>query len=86
MEFEEYDKIIKKALADFVMEGGSVYYIGSATREYFFEYEDKNLSYDGKNRLNDKAIQSIIARKPLPQGIRLIKCVLHGKKVQSAER
>ncbi len=79
MEYEEYKDILNGALAKYVNDGGSVYFIGSATKEYFFEYED-GMSADKIDRLEDKAIQAMIAKKPLPQGIRLTGCVIHERR------
>lgn len=78
MEYNEYKAILDKALADYVNAGGSVYYIGSAMKEYFFEYE-KGLSADAKDRLEDKAVQAMLSKKPLPKGIRLTDCVIKGR-------
>lgn len=79
MEYAEYKGILDKALADYVNNGGSVYYIGSALKEYFFDYDDSNLSADKKEYLENKAVQAMIAKKPLPKGIRLVNCQISGR-------
>lgn len=38
MRYDEYKDILNDALAKYVNDGGSVYHIGSATKEYFFDY------------------------------------------------
>ena len=79
MEYAEYKEILDKALADYVNNGGSVYYIGNAMKEYFFEYNGL-ISADKQDRLNNKAIQAMLEKKPLPEGIRLTQCVIHERR------
>lgn len=79
MEYIEYKKILYEAMIDYVNNGGSVYYIGSVIKEYFFVYEDENIPYDKRCHLENKAIQAIIDKKALPSGVRLEKCIWHRK-------
>lgn len=79
MEYSEYKDILDQALLDYINGGGSIYYITNTVREYIFSYENENLPDDNKKNLSDKAVQMILKRKALPKGIRLEKCVLHGK-------
>lgn len=79
MEYSEYKDILDQALLDYINGGGSIYYITNTVREYIFSYENENLPDDDKKNLSDKAVQMILKRKALPKGIRLEKCVLHGK-------
>lgn len=79
MEYTEYKKILDEAMVAYVKDGGSVYYMGSVQKEYFFEYADENLPSDHKDHLNNKAVQAIINKQKLPPGIHLVKCVWHGK-------
>ena len=79
MEYIEYKDILDQALLDYINSGGSIYYITNTVREYIFSYENENLPDDNKKNLSDKAVQMILKRKDLPKGIRLEKCILHGK-------
>lgn len=79
MEYSEYKDILDQALLDYINGGGSIYYITNTVREYIFSYENENLPDDSKKNLSDKAVQMILKRKALPKGIRLEKCILHGK-------
>lgn len=79
MEHAEYKKILDEAMVDYVNNGGSVFYMGCVVKEYIFDYEDKNMAYDTRRRLEDKAIIAIMEKKRLPDGIRLKKCIWHGK-------
>lgn len=81
MKYEEYKKILDDGMVEYVNKGGSTFYIGNAIKEYFFEYENELLPSDGKKNLSDKAVQAIIVHKPLPEGIRLVRCVWHERKV-----
>ncbi|WP_281671941.1 hypothetical protein [[Clostridium] scindens] len=80
MKYEEYKPLLDSAMVEYVNNGNSTFYIGNAICEYFFEYSDPLLPYDSKNHLSDKAVQCIIAKKPLPDGITLIRVVLHERK------
>lgn len=80
MKYEEYKPLLDNAMVEYVNNGYSTFYIGSAIREYFFDYLDPMLPYDSKKHLSDKAIQCIIAKKPLPDGIVLNRVVLHERK------
>lgn len=79
MEYKEYKKILDKALVDYVNGGGSVFYMGSVVKEYIFDYDDENMAYEARTRLEDKAIKAITEKKKLPEGIRLKQCIWHGK-------
>ncbi len=79
MEYTEYKKIIDKGMIDYLNGGGSVFYMGSATKEYVFSYENENDAADHKKNLSDKAVQAILRKGTLPNGIRLEKCIWHGK-------
>lgn len=79
MEHAEYKKILDNAMIDYVNNGGSVFYMNSVVKEYIFDYEDENMSYDSRRRLEDKAVRSIMEKKRLPEGIRLKKCIWHRK-------
>ena len=79
MEHAEYKKILDEAMVDYVNNGGSVVYMGCVVKEYIFDYDDKNMAYETRRRLEDKAIVAIMEKKRLPDGIRLKKCIWHGK-------
>lgn len=79
MEHAEYKKILDQALVDYVNNGGSVFYMGSVVKEYIFDYDNKNMAYDSRRRLEDKAIRAITEKKSLPEGIRLKQCIWHRK-------
>lgn len=79
MEYTEYKKILDAAMADYINGGGSVLYMGSAVKEYVFDYANKNMTYDDQRRLEDKAISAITEKKRLPDGIRLKQCIWCGK-------
>ena len=78
--YDDYKKILNDGMVEYVNNGNSTFYIGSAIKEYFFEYDNKNLPHDSKKHLSDKAIQAIVAQKPLPEGVRLVKCVWHERR------
>lgn len=79
MEHAEYKKILDKAMIDYVNNGGSVFYMNCVVKEYIFDYEDENMAYELRRHLEDKAIQAIMEKKRLPEGIRLKQCIWHGK-------
>lgn len=79
MEYAEYKKILDEAMIDYVNSGGSVFYINRVVKEYIFDYEDENMAYDSRRRLEDKAIKAIMEKKRLPEGIRLKQCIWHRK-------
>lgn len=79
MEYAEYKKILDKAMVEYVNNGGSVFYMGLVVKEYIFDYENENMEYDKRRRLEDKAIVAIMDKKRLPDGIRLKQCIWHGK-------
>lgn len=81
MEHAEYKKILDQAMVDYVNSGGSVFYIGSVIKEYIFDYDNENMAYEARRRLEDKAIKAITEKKNLPEGIRLKQCIWHGKDV-----
>ncbi len=82
MQYEEYRKIIVSGMVEYVNNGGSTFYIGNAVREYFFEYDNELLPHDDKEILSNKAVQAINKKKPLPDGIRLVRCVWYGRREQ----
>lgn len=77
MEYAEYKKILDEAIVDYVNNGGSVFYMVRATKEYIFTYENEELPCKYKENLNSKAVQAITNRQKLPSGIRLEKCIYH---------
>lgn len=79
MEHVEYKKILDEAMIDYINSGGSVLYMGNAVKEYVFDYDDENMAYEARRRLEDKAIKAITEKKNLPEGIRLKQCIWHGK-------
>lgn len=79
MEYAEYKKILDEAMVDYINNGGSVFYMGCVVKEYIFDYEDENMAYETRRRLEDKAIVAIMDKKQLPDEIRLKKCIWHGK-------
>lgn len=81
MKYLEYKIILDKAMVDYVNSGGSVFYMGNVVKEYIFDYDNENMTYDTRKRLEDKAIKAIIEKKNLPDGIRLKKCIWHGKDI-----
>ena len=68
MKYEEYKPLLDNAMVEYVNNGYSTFYIGSAVREYFFDYSDPLLPEDNKEYLSNKAIQCIIAKKSLTDG------------------
>lgn len=81
MEHAEYKKILDKAMVDYVNSGGIVFYMGSVVKEYIFDYDNENMAYESRRRLEDKAVKAITEKKSLPEGIRLKQCIWHGKDV-----
>lgn len=81
MKYEEYKKILDNGMVEYINSGRSTFYIGNVIKEYIFDYENELLPSDSKKNLSDKAMQAIIARKPLPEGIRLVRCIWHERKV-----
>jgi len=79
MEYTEYEKILDKAMVDYINGGGSVLYMGRVVKEYIFEYDNENMAYETRKHLEDKAIRAIMEKKKLPDGIRLKQCIWHGK-------
>lgn len=79
MEHAEYKKILDKAMIDYINSGGSVFYMNRVVKEYIFDYEDENMAYDSRSRLEDKAVKAIMEKKRLPEGIRLKQCIWHRK-------
>lgn len=79
MEYVEYKKILDQAMVDYVNSGGSVFYMDNVTKEYIFDYEEKDMAYETRTRLEDKAIKAIMEKKRLPEGIRLKQCIWHRK-------
>lgn len=75
MEYTEYNNILDKGMVDYLNGGGSVFYMDNIAKEYIFSYDDKLLSYESKKHLEDKTIQSILRKQPLPYGIYLEKCI-----------
>lgn len=82
MEYVEYKRILDQAAVDYVNSGGSVFYMRSVTQEYIFDYDDKNMAYETRRRLEDKAVKAITEKKSLPEGIRLKQCIWHRKDVE----
>lgn len=80
MKYEEYRNIIMSGMVEYVNNGGSTFHIGNAVKEYFFEYDIEPLPHDKKEILSDKAVQAINEHKPLPDGIRLVRCVWHERR------
>lgn len=81
MEYTEYKKILDKAMIDYNNKGGSLLHMNDVIYEYIFEYDDENISYEKRKRLEDKAVKEIIEKKRLPEGIRLVKCIWHRRDV-----
>lgn len=79
MEYEEYKKFLDEAMVDYVNNGGSVFYMNCIVKEYVFDYDNENMSYERRRRLEDKAVIAINEKKRLPDGIYLKKCIWHGK-------
>ena len=79
MEYAEYKSILDAAFTDYINNGGSVFYMADAVKEYFFFFVNGSMPYETKNRLEDKAVKAIVEKKKLPDGVRLVKCIWHGK-------
>lgn len=79
MEYKEYKKILDQAMVDYVNNGGSVFYMDNVTKEYAFDYDNRNMAYDTYAQLENKAIKAIMEKKRLPEGIRLKQCIWHRK-------
>ena len=75
MEYAEYKSILDAALMDYINNGGSVFYMADAVKEYIFEYDNQTMPYETRNRLEDKAVKAITEKKKLPDGVRLVKCI-----------
>lgn len=82
MQYEEYRNIIMSGMVEYVNNGGSTFHIGSAVKEYFFEYDNKLLPPNEKEILSNKAVQAIDRKKALPDGIKLVRCVWRGRREQ----
>ena len=82
MQYEEYRNIIMSGMVEYVNNGGSTFHIGNTVKEYFFEYDNELLPHDDKEFLTNKAVQAIDKKKPLPDWIRLVRCVRHGRREQ----
>lgn len=82
MQYEEYRNIIMSGMVEYVNNGGFTFHTGNAVKEYFFEYDNELLPHDGKEFLTNKSVQAIDKKKPLPDGIRLVQCIWHGRRVQ----
>lgn len=54
-----------------------MFYVADVLKEYIFDYDNENMPYETKNRLEDKAVKAIVEKKKLPDGVRLIKCIWH---------
>ena len=81
MKYEEYRSIIISGMVEYVNNGGSTFYIGNALNEYIFEYDNEPVPHEKKETLSNKAVQAINEQKPLPDGIRLVRCIWHERKV-----
>ncbi len=81
MKYAEYKNILDKAMVDYVNSGGSVFYMRNVIKEYIFDYDNENMAYKARKRLEDKAIKAITEKKNLPDGIRLKQCIWHGRDV-----
>lgn len=79
MEYEEYKNILDESMIDYINSGGNVLYMNRIVKEYVFDYENENMAYDTRRRLEDKAVIAIMEKKRLPDGIRLKKCIFHRK-------
>lgn len=74
---EEYCSVIDDGLINHVCNGGSLWGLEKATKEYIFELFDETVPYEKKKKLQDKAVVAINNRENLPRGIRLVKCIWH---------
>ncbi len=81
MKYEEYRNIIMSGMVEYVNNGGSTFHIGNAVKEYFFEYDNEPVPHDKKENLSNKAVQAINEHKALPDGIRLVRCIWHERRV-----
>lgn len=81
MKYEEYRDIITSGMVEYVNNGGSTFHIGNAVKEYIFEYDNEPVPHDKKENLSNKAVQAINEHKPLPDGIRLVRCIWHERRV-----
>jgi len=79
MEYKEYKSILDAALVDYINNGGSVFYMGSAVKEYIFEYDNESMECDMRGCFENKAVKAITEKKNLPDGIRLKQCIWHRK-------
>ncbi|MDF2870281.1 MAG: hypothetical protein K0R05_1856 [Anaerocolumna sp.] len=76
MIYQEYEKIVKEALHDYLQRGGSLVEaaLKDIPKEYIYEFDDK-YPEDTQKQLIDKAHQAMRRRQDLPNGIRLVKVV-----------
>ena len=54
MEYAEYKSILDGALTDYINNGGSVFYMADAVKEYIFDYDNGNMPYETRNLLEEK--------------------------------
>ena len=62
MKYEEYKPLLDNAMVEYVNNGYSTFYIGSAVREYFFDYSDPMLPYDSKNIYLTRRYSALLQR------------------------
>ena len=79
MNYEEYKRVIDQGMVEYVANGGSLFFMGGVTKEYIFAYDNEYDAADHKKILADKAAQAIYKKEKLPDGIRLKKCIFHGR-------
>jgi hypothetical protein len=88
MKYQDYEKIVKEALHDYLQRGGSLVEaaLKNIPKEYIYEFDDK-YPEDTKKQLIDKAHQAMRNRQDLPNGIRLVKVVfIIGEKEERIRR
>ena len=83
--YEDYRKILEAGVQEYLENGGSIDRINTVQREYVFSYDDINIPYDCMEYLTDKAVQAINAKRTLPIGIRLNKCIYRMQKAWQYE-
>lgn len=77
MKYQEYERILKEALQEYLKNGGSLVEaaLKDIPKEYIYEF-DKKYPEDTKKQMIDKAYQAMGMKKDLPQGVRLVKVIL----------
>lgn len=77
MKYHVCEEILKKALLEYLQDGGSLVdaALKDIPKEYIYEFDD-NYPEDTKKQLIDKAHRALRMKRDLPEGIQLVKVIL----------